>query len=181
MMTCGSCPHTDGLCYTSMPPQCRCTITGEYHYYGNECTCREDIVASKTEELEKLKELLNRPVALMAVNYDSDKAPAVAFSGEEAAVAYESLLNLPLYGEYDGGTSTKITVDPKVTTFDQDIIEAWRLTAPVEYGSTPCLVCGEPVGIHQMFDNKSKICPTCKKTIKFIKEKFKEELENYEV
>ena len=178
-MICGSCPLADGLCYTSMPPHTKCNITGEYHYYGDECNCREDIVDSKIEELENLKELLNKPGALMmAVNYDSDKAPAVAITGEEAAIAYESLLKLPLYGECND--TTKITVDPKVTHFDEDI-EAWKITAPIEYGCTPCLVCGEPVGIHVMFDNRSKICPTCQKAIKFIKEKFKEEIMNYEV
>ena len=176
-MTCGSCPHTDGLCYTSLPPQCRCNITGEYHYYGDECTCREDIVVRRTEEIEKLKELLNRPGALMAVNYNSDKAPAVSITGEEAAIAYESLLNLPLYGETEG--ADRISVVPKVTNIDEDV-EAWKLTAPVEYGSTPCLICGEPVGIYSMHGSRQKICTSCKKTIKFIKEKFKEELDRYD-
>ncbi len=180
-MSCINCPHTDGLCYNSLPPMVRCTITGEYHYYGDECNCKEEAISRKTEELEKFKELINKPGALMmAVNYDSDKAPAMTITGEEAAVAYESLLNLPLYEECDGSASTRITVDPKVTTFDPDI-EAWKRAAPVEYGCTPCLVCGEPVGLYQMFDNKSKICITCQKAIKFIKEKFKEELETYEL
>ena len=178
-MTCGSCKHTDGLCYASLPPKVKCNITGKYHYYSDECDCKEDMIASKAETIENLKELLNKPGALMmAVNYDSDKAPAVAITGEEAALAYESLLNLPLYSEAD--STTKITVDPKVTTFDRDI-DAWKITAAAEYGCTPCLVCGESVGIRQMSDTKPKICPSCKKAIKFIKEKFKEELRNYEV
>lgn len=158
MMTCGSCPHTDGLCYTSMPPQCRCNITGEYHYYGDECNCKDDIVAKRTEEIEKFKELLNQPGCLMAINYDSDKAPAVAITGEEAAVAYESLLNLPLYGEC-ASTET---------------------TDKVAVGSTKCLACGEET-IVMMWDSYTQICPSCKKAIKFIKEKFNKELESYEV
>lgn len=176
-MTCDLCPYTDGMVYTSMPPKVKCIITGEFHEYGDECNC-EDVRDSRAEELEKIKELINRPSAIMAINYDSDKAPAVTITGEEAAIAYESLLNLPLYGECDG--TAEITVDPKVAAFDRDT-DAWKLTAPVEYGCTPCLVCGEPVGLYKMFDNRPKICNSCKKTIKFIKEKFKEEIENYEV
>lgn len=34
---CGNCDKTDGLCYTSDPPQVKCTITGEFHYYDDEC------------------------------------------------------------------------------------------------------------------------------------------------
>ena len=178
-MTCGNCPNTDGLCYTSLPPQVRCNITGEYHYYGDECNCKDDIAVRRTEAIEKFKELLNRPGALMmAVNYDNDNAPAVAITGEEAAVAYESLLNLPLYGDYEG--TTKITVDPKVVAFDQDT-DAWKITDSAEYGSTQCLVCGESIGLYKMFDNKPKICSSCRKAVKFIKEKFNKELENYEV
>lgn len=151
-MTCGSCPHTDGLCYTSMPPQVRCNITGEHHYYGDECTCKDGIIAKRTEEIEKFKELLNQPGCLMAVNYDSDKAPTVAITGEEAAIAYESLLELPMYGE-----ATEVAV-----------------------GSTNCLVCGENI-IVNMWDSYVRICPSCKKAIKFIKEKFNTELQNFEV
>ena len=36
-MKCGNCDKTDGLCYTSNPPQVKCTITGKFHYYGDEC------------------------------------------------------------------------------------------------------------------------------------------------
>ena len=158
-MTCGNCPYTDGLCYTSLPPQVRCNITGEYHYYGDECNCKDDLAAGKAEEVEKLKELLNKPGALMmAVNYDSDKAPAVTITGEEAAIAYESLLKLPLYGECEGTENTDRTA----------------------VGGTKCLVCGEEI-IVLMWDSYTQICPSCKKAIKFIKEKFSKELENYEV
>ena len=178
-MTCDSCPHTDGCCYTSMPPQVKCNITGEYHHYSYECDCKEELIEGKAEELKNLKELLSKPGALMmAVNYDSDKAPAVAITGEEAAIAYESLLNLPLYGECEGNDG--VSVIPKVTNIDEDA-EAWKLTAPVEYGATSCLVCGEIIGINTLFGDRRKICTSCQKTIKFIKERFKEELDNYEV
>lgn len=36
-MRCGNCDKTDGLCYTSNPPKVKCTITGEFHEYGDEC------------------------------------------------------------------------------------------------------------------------------------------------
>lgn len=38
---CGMCDKTNGLCYTSYPPQVKCTITGEFHFYGDSCTCQE--------------------------------------------------------------------------------------------------------------------------------------------
>ncbi len=176
-MTCGTCPHTDGLCYASMPPQVRCNITGEYHYYGDACDCREDLIASKTEELEKIKELLNKPGALMAVNYDSDKAPAVAFTGEEAAAAYDSLLNLPKYNECERLSDNKIFAE-SVMMPTTDLIDTLS-EQPCMY-CTRCLVCDTDVPVYFLGGGPA-ICPECKKTIKFIKEKFKEELENYEV
>jgi hypothetical protein len=38
-MTCGMCPFNDGMCYTSNPPKRKCTITGEFHFYDDECNC----------------------------------------------------------------------------------------------------------------------------------------------
>lgn len=37
MRSCGNCDMTDGMCYTSCPPQVRCTVTGEFHGYGDRC------------------------------------------------------------------------------------------------------------------------------------------------
>lgn len=34
---CGNCNKTDGKCYMSNPPKVRCTLTGEYHEYGDSC------------------------------------------------------------------------------------------------------------------------------------------------
>lgn len=31
-MTCANCKYNDGLVYTSIPPQYRCTITNNFHY-----------------------------------------------------------------------------------------------------------------------------------------------------
>ena len=179
-MTCGNCQHTDNMHYLSDPPKVKCLVTDKYRYYKDECDCTE-AAAVRSELLAKLHENVNRPGAIMAINYDGPNAPSVAFGGtlteDEAAVAltsYEKLLRLPLYGECDPVTVDKL----EVPGYPGDA-ELWKLTAPVEYGSTPCLVCGEPVGIHVMFDDRHKICSTCKKAIKFIKERFKEELEKY--
>lgn len=38
-MICGECNYTDGLVYTSNPPQVKCTITGEFHYNDDVCNC----------------------------------------------------------------------------------------------------------------------------------------------
>lgn len=37
-MICGACDKTDGLCYTSLPPKVKCTLTGKYHSYHDECS-----------------------------------------------------------------------------------------------------------------------------------------------
>lgn len=39
-MSCGNCDKTDGLCYTSNPPKVRCTVTGEYRLYDDECNIK---------------------------------------------------------------------------------------------------------------------------------------------
>lgn len=36
-MRCGDCDKTDGLCYASLPPKVKCTVTGKYHLYDDEC------------------------------------------------------------------------------------------------------------------------------------------------
>lgn len=50
-MICGSCPYTDGLVYTSMPPKVKCIITGDFHEYAENCNC---------ENARKVKENLDR-------------------------------------------------------------------------------------------------------------------------
>ena len=50
-MKCGNCPKTDGLCYTSLPPKVKCTVTGKFHEYGDDCDAgiafTNDIVEGK--------------------------------------------------------------------------------------------------------------------------------------
>lgn len=36
-MNCANCKYNDGLVYTSIPAQYRCTITNEYHIGGYNC------------------------------------------------------------------------------------------------------------------------------------------------
>ena len=164
-MTCGTCKYTDRLFYTSMPPQVKCDITGKFHYYDDECDC-SDSCAVTLKERNEILDILNSQTPLMAINYDSNKAPSVVISGAEAEVAYKSLIRLPLYGEAEGHVETDT--------------EAWKYTAPIAVGSTSCLVCGESITVN-MWESYVKICPTCKKAIMFIREKFDKELERYEV
>lgn len=57
MNYCGTCPYTDGAVYTSLPPKCKCTITNNFHYFGDACDCEEaraqkvaDDIASAVEK-----------------------------------------------------------------------------------------------------------------------------------
>jgi hypothetical protein len=62
-MICGNCEHTDGLIYTSNPPQVKCTITGEFHKNDFECNCNKirSLYGKKTDmaERKRRKELFN--------------------------------------------------------------------------------------------------------------------------
>lgn len=149
-MNCGSCDFSDKLCYCSMPPQVKCTVTNEFHYYDDECNC-EEAIASRKEELEYLKIKLSEPAALAAINYDGPNAPSVSFSRE-----LPEELDSRAFSNYD-------------------------ISAPVAWGATSCLVCGESIQLEGWWDSGLKICHTCKKAVKFIKEKFSKELEAYEV
>lgn len=40
---CCTCRYTDDVCYTSNPPKVKCTITGDFHRYDDECNCRQII------------------------------------------------------------------------------------------------------------------------------------------
>ena len=111
-LTCGSCKYTDGCCYTSLPPKVRCALTGKFHYYEDECDC-EDVTASKIEELEHIKKILNEPIVVNFPDTDpvsflnTDTAtvniePATLgvrciICGEEFAVSAVSLYAIPAY------------------------------------------------------------------------------------
>ena len=55
-----------------------------------------------------------------------------------------------------------------------------RLLEPIYMYATECLVCDTEVPV-SFLGGGPLVCPDCKKTIKYIKEKFSKELENYEV
>ena len=143
-MLCGSCPYTDGLCYTTLPPKVKCTITNNFHYYDDACDC-EDYLANKPsqEELDNIKKLLSAPLVVpdnMIQDYSSLSDLTI---DEDTSIAGTGLA-------FHGGISTDGVISAVCTTCivcDAEIPEGWR-----------------------------KVCPACKKAIKFIKEKFKEEL-----
>jgi hypothetical protein len=168
-MICGSCPFTDGCCYTSLPPKVKCNITNEFHYYDDDCNCVE-VMTSKKEQLDFVQKKLSEPGPLVALNYDGPKAPSVSFSGEEVARAYDNLLKTSTEG-----ADASISINP---VFEQRTFDA-KLLEPVYEYCTRCLVCDVEVPV-SFLGGGPKICPDCKRTIRFIKEKFKTELESFE-
>lgn len=71
-MKCSSCPLADNLVYTSNPPQVKCSITGRFHFYDDECDCAisstEPITVKIPEDdidLEKSRALLEEPIILV--------------------------------------------------------------------------------------------------------------------
>lgn len=53
-MYCGNCDKTDGLCYASLPPKVKCTVTGEYHLYSDECTVKQQPIVDTDKTCENL-------------------------------------------------------------------------------------------------------------------------------
>lgn len=47
-MICGICDKTDNDLYLSDPPQYKCTITGNFHSYFDECECVESITTNES-------------------------------------------------------------------------------------------------------------------------------------
>lgn len=74
-------------------------------------------------------------------------------------------------------TDNKIVVDvdsnraSTINTRDMDV-------NPIPTYATPCIACGELIEI-SIYDGGSKLCPSCKKAIQFIKEKFASELKSF--
>jgi hypothetical protein len=82
---------------------------------------------------------------------------------------------LPLYDECESAVSVK----PITSTIDLSEAEK-RLSGVQAMYATNCLVCGTEVPVYYL-GGGPQVCNDCKKTIKFIKEKFNKELDNYEV
>ena len=141
-MTCGSCPYTDDCCYTSLPPKVKCTITGEFHYYGDECDCKD---ARETKE------------ALLDTMYKTIREPILAYDPANPPVLNGSVENT---AKVDWSSLIKVSERATTTTI----------------GATNCLICGENIFINAG-ENSLKICDTCKKTIRYIREKFRAEIE----
>lgn len=77
-MTCGMCPFTDGMCYTSDPPKRKCTITGEFHYYDYECNCEYSrLLKEKEKSGESLIERF--PDSAIRLNVDDIAASEYKF------------------------------------------------------------------------------------------------------
>mgnify|MGYP006927030270 CR=1 FL=1 len=53
-MRCGDCDKTDGLCYASLPPKVKCTVTGEYHLYDDECSIERQPAVGAIDLLTQL-------------------------------------------------------------------------------------------------------------------------------
>ena len=78
---------------------------------------------------------------------------------------------------YDGPNAPSVSFSGE---FQEELCNTTP-AACTAWGATPCLVCGEDVQLEGWWIAGPKICPTCQKAIKFIKEKFNKELEEYEV
>ena len=76
-MRCGNCDKTDGLCYTSNPPKVKCTVTGKFHEYGDECDVFTSIAPTYT---------LIAPTYTLATN--------CIVCGESVPLSYEEELSL---------------------------------------------------------------------------------------
>ena len=69
-MQCGVCPFTDGVCYTSNPPKRKCTITGEFHLYDDECNC-EHLILLKEKEKSGESLIERFPKSITSLNADN--------------------------------------------------------------------------------------------------------------
>ena len=84
-MTCGMCPFTDGMCYTSNPPKRKCTITDEFHYYDDECNCE---YSRLLKEKEKSGESLIERFPESAIRINADTIAASEYQVPDIATAY---------------------------------------------------------------------------------------------
>ena len=80
------CPLTDGMCYTSNPPKCKCTITGEYHYYADECNCD---MARTQKDFEHKSIIKNIVDPMLDISYNS--YGQLAINGFEASETESSI------------------------------------------------------------------------------------------
>lgn len=101
-MTCGSCPYTDGLVYTSMPPKVKCTITGDFHEYSENCSCENarkvkenlDRYAEAKGESRSCSDSIGHDLTVAAVT-----ASTLAEAIEPVSTGIASILNSQCYAE----------------------------------------------------------------------------------
>ena len=84
-MTCGACPFTDGVCYTSNPPKRKCIITGEFHYYDDECNCE---YSRLLKEKEKSGESLIERFPEYAIRINTDNVAASEYEFPDTITDY---------------------------------------------------------------------------------------------
>ena len=150
-MTCGKCPYTDGLVYTSLPPKVKCIVTGEFHEYADLCDC---------ENARKVKENLNRYVAA---------------KGEQAS---DNSKEVSSFAATPGDFSSPIQateINSAVTEIGATAVASIFNSACAKIG-TPCLICGETVEIGY-FGGGPKICEECKQAVVHVKELLKKSKE----
>ena len=121
-MTCGKCPYTDGLVYTSLPPKVKCIVTGEFHVYEDLCDC---------ENARKVKENLNRYVAA---------------KGEQALYRSQEVSNFATTPGDSIAPIQATEINSAVTEISATAVASIFNSACAEIG-TPCLICGETVEI----------------------------------
>lgn len=150
-MTCGKCPYTDGLVYTSLPPKVKCIVTGEFHEYADLCNC---------ENARKVKENLN--------SYAAVKGERALYRNQEvsnfATTQGDSMT--PLQATEINSAVTEIGATAVASIFDAVCAEI----------GTPCLICGETVEIGY-FGGGPKICEECKQAVLHVKELLKKSKE----
>lgn len=68
-MKCGNCDKADGLCYTSNPPKVKCTITGKFHGYDDECDAIKTIEITAVDNVKICTDCLicGEPVELIDI------------------------------------------------------------------------------------------------------------------
>jgi hypothetical protein len=113
-------------------------------------------------ELDFISSKLSEPLPIMALNYDGLNAPAAAVISNSDETA----------------ASNFIRVSANAVDASQLEYETWRYKDAVVFGSTPCIVCGTGINVHSPYDSTQKICSDCKKAVLYIRNKFKEEIEN---
>lgn len=162
MNYCDTCPYTDGAVYTSLPPKCKCTITNNFHYFGDACDCEEARAKKVVDDIAlAVEKKTGAPEDHIVINnFDSlldNKAPTINYTISTATTKL---------------SAAEIAYGVKREERPWDDM--------IAVSSTPCLICGADISTNIYDAHQAKICPECQKAVKFIKEKFKSEIEVYE-